>query len=102
MSRASATTTCSSRIRTRALSRARDRATPRNGWFSYDLKVLPDKPMLLVCTYIGNEGRRRGFDILVDGEKDCHCRRSRSIPTELFDVEYKLPEQLTRGKQKSR
>jgi len=71
----------------------------RNGSFSYDLKVLPDKPMLLVCTYIGSEGRPRSFDVLVDGEKI--ATQSLEIhPTELFDVEYKLPETLTRGKQK--
>jgi DUF1680 family protein len=71
----------------------------RNGAFSYDLKVLPDKPMLLVCTYIGSEGRPRSFEIWVDGEKI--ATQSLEIhPTELFDVEYKLPETLTRGKQK--
>ena len=71
----------------------------RNGWFSYDLKVLPDKPMLLVCTFIGSEGRRRAFDILVDGEKVA-TEQLEIHPTELFDKEYKLPEQLTLGKQK--
>jgi len=71
----------------------------RNGSFSYDLKVLPDKPMLLVCTYIGSEGRPRSFEVWVDGEKV--ATQSLEIhPTELFDVEYKLPETLTRGKQK--
>jgi hypothetical protein len=71
----------------------------RNGWFSYDIKVIPDKPMLLVCTYIGSEGRSRAFDVLVDGEKIA-TQRLEIHPTEMFDVEYKLPEQLTRGKQK--
>ena len=71
----------------------------RNGWFSYDLKVLPDKPLLLVCTFIGSEGRTRAFDVLVDGEKIA-TQRLEIHPTEFFDVEYKLPEQLTRGKQK--
>ena len=71
----------------------------RNGWFSYDLKVIPDKPMLLVCSFVGSEGRPRTFDILVDGEKI--AAQSLEIhPTEVFDFEYKLPEQLTRAKQK--
>jgi hypothetical protein len=71
----------------------------RGGWFSYDLKVIPDKPMLLVCTYVGSEGRTRAFDVLVDGQKI--ATQSLEIhPTELFDVEYKLPESLTRGKLK--
>jgi DUF1680 family protein len=71
----------------------------RNGWFSYDLKALPDKPLLLVCTYIGSEGRSRAFDVLVDGEKIA-TQRLEIHPTELFDVEYKLPESLTHGKTK--
>jgi hypothetical protein len=36
------------------------------GWFSYDLKVLPDKPMVLLAKYWG--AIRRTFDILIDGE----------------------------------
>ncbi len=70
----------------------------RNGWFSYTLRVSPDKPVTLVCTYRGSEGRRRVFDVLVDGQKV--ATQSLEIhPTELFDVEYPLPEALTRGKQ---
>jgi DUF1680 family protein len=71
----------------------------RNGWFSYELKVVPDRPVILTCTYRGTEGRQRRFDVLVDGEKIA----SESLayhPTELFDVEYAVPEKLTRGKQR--
>jgi hypothetical protein len=71
----------------------------RNGWFSYDLKVAPDKPMILVCTYRGSEGRLRAFDVLVDGEKVA-TQTLEIHPTELFDFEYPLPEKLTRGKQR--
>ncbi|HEU4388101.1 MAG TPA: DUF6805 domain-containing protein, partial [Blastocatellia bacterium] len=71
----------------------------RNGWFSYELKVNPDKPMILVCTYRGSEGPRRAFDILVDGEK-VGSQVLEINPTSFFDFEYKLPENLTRGKQK--
>jgi len=71
----------------------------RNGWFSYELKVPPDGPAILVCTYRGSEGRQRRFDVLVDGEKIA----SESLPyhpTELLDVEYAVPEKLTRGKER--
>jgi hypothetical protein len=71
----------------------------RNGWFSYDLKVLPDKPMVLVCTYVGSFGRPRTFDILVDGEKVA-TQTLEATPAGLIDVEYKLPELLTGGKQR--
>jgi len=71
----------------------------RNGWFSYDLKILAEKPMTLVCTYVGSEGRRRAFEVQVDGQKIAE-QTLEIHPTELFDVEYKLPEALTRGKQR--
>lgn len=69
----------------------------RNGWFSYELKVPPDKPVMLVCTYRGSEGRRHVFDVLVDDEKVTTQALDNHL-TELFDVEYPLPERLTRGK----
>ncbi len=70
----------------------------RNGWFSYDLKVAPNKPAVLVCTFVGSGGRPRLFDVLVDGEKIA-TPNLESAAYELVDFEYKLPAQLTRGKQ---
>ncbi|MCI0665010.1 MAG: hypothetical protein L0220_28435 [Acidobacteria bacterium] len=62
------------------------------------LKAYPfDLPMTLVCTFRGSEGRLRSFDILVDGEK-LTTQTLEIHPSELFDFEYPLPEQLTRGK----
>jgi DUF1680 family protein len=69
----------------------------RAGWFSYELKIAPDRPLTLVCTYRGSEGRRRIFDILVDGQKIA-TETLAYHPTELLDVEYAVPEALTRGK----
>jgi DUF1680 family protein len=71
----------------------------RTGWFSYDLKVRPDEPMTLVFTYKGVEGRPRTFDVLVDGEKVA-TRTVEYHPTELLDAEYRIPESLTRGKER--
>jgi DUF1680 family protein len=75
------------------------RDASRGGFLSYDLKVRPDAPASIVCTYRGSEGRRRVFDILVDGEKVA----SESLeyhPAELLDREYQLPDAVTRGKSK--
>lgn len=69
----------------------------RNGWFSYRLKVVADKPLSLVCTYRGSEGRRRVFEILVDGQKIA-TENLPYHPTELLDYEYKIPAALTAGK----
>jgi DUF1680 family protein len=71
----------------------------RGGFLSYDLKVRPDAPTSIVCTYRGSEGQRRAFDVLVDGEKVA----SESLeyhPAELLDREYQVPDALTRGKSK--
>jgi uncharacterized protein len=69
------------------------------GWLSYELKVAPDARQTLVCTFRGSEGRLRSFDILVDGEK-LVTQTLEIHPSKLFDFEYPLPEQLTRGKER--
>ena len=69
----------------------------RGGFISYTLKVQPDKPLTLVCTFRGSEGQRRVFDILVDGQKVA-TENLEYHPTELLDKEYAVPEALTRGK----
>lgn len=72
----------------------------RDGWFSWNLKVLPDKPVLLACTYWGDDNGSREFDILVDGQKIASQKLARNKPGEFFDVEYPLPPELLRGKTK--
>jgi hypothetical protein len=67
------------------------------GWFSWDLKILPDAPQELVLTYWG-EDRGRQFDILVDGQKLATERLTASHPGVYFDQAYPLPPELTRGK----
>lgn len=69
------------------------------GSFSYDMKVLPDAPMTLVCTYWGSD-KRRTFDILVDGKKVATQTVNNNKPNEFFEVEYKIPAELTQKKDK--
>ncbi len=69
----------------------------RDGWLSYSLAVVPDRALTLFCTFRGGEGRPRTFDVLVDGEKiGTHAMVIH--PAELIDVEFPIPEALTRGK----
>ncbi len=75
------------------------RAARGGGWMSFELKSLPDQPLLLVCTYRGSEAPNRIFDILVEGEKIA-TEKLEIHPTELFDFEYQIPESLTRGKER--
>jgi DUF1680 family protein len=69
------------------------------GWFSWDLKTLPDEPQNLVITYWG-EDRGRQFDIVVDGQKLATERLTASHPGVYFDQVYPLPASLTKGKSK--
>jgi len=68
------------------------------GWFSYDVKVLPDGPMILWCRYWGDESGNRTFDVLVDDEKIATQTLQHNKPGEFFEVEYPIPPELTRGK----
>jgi hypothetical protein len=70
------------------------------GWLSLDLKVLPDQPLSLICSYWGSETGPRTFDILVDGIKIAAQSLQNDKPGEFFDVTYAIPEDLTRGKNK--
>jgi len=69
------------------------------GWFSYRLKVLSDKPASLCCTFWGDDVPPRKFDILVEGTRIATQELNRNKPGEFFDVEYRLPPEITRGKQ---
>ena len=61
------------------------------------MRVAPDRPVTIVAGYRGSEGRRRTFDVLVDGEKIV-TETLEYHPTEQLDREYAIPEALTRGK----
>ena len=71
-------------------------------WFSYDLPVEPSHPMVLITTYFS--GDRRGtpadFGIQVDGRTISDQHLGLSDPHRFFDLEYRLPEDLVRGKSK--
>lgn len=71
-----------------------------DGWFAYDLKVLPDTPMRLLCTYWGSDIGRRTFDVSVDGTPIATQTLNNDKPGEFFDVTYPLPAELTQGKEK--
>lgn len=68
------------------------------GWVSFDLKVPPDEPVSLVCTYWGSETGPRNFDILADGVKIATQSLQNDKPGQFFEVMYAIPEELTRGK----
>ena len=70
------------------------------GWFSYELAVSPDEPMILSCTYWGSDVGARTFDVLVDDQKIATQTLNRNKPDEFFEVEHPIPPELIRGKNK--
>ncbi len=69
-------------------------------WFSFDLPVDPTKPMALVVTYNHDEWQERTFEILVDGTRVGEQTIERRGPMRFFEVEYPVPAELVKGKQK--
>ena len=70
-----------------------------NGWFEFQLKVLPGVPQVLRATYRGDDAGRE-FDILVDGKLLATQKLTRAKPGDFLDVEYPLPAELLAGKSK--
>ncbi len=73
-------------------------------WFSFDLPVDPAHTMTLIVTYHSEERQRRSFEILVDGvrvgEQTMERFRPGGSSGRFFDVEYAIPADLVKGKQK--
>lgn len=71
-----------------------------NGWFSFDVKVDPQKPVDLIVRYWGSESGARNFDILLDGQKIATQQLKNNKPGEFFYATYPLNPELTAGKEK--
>jgi DUF1680 family protein len=73
-------------------------------WFSFDLPVESARQMVLVVSYHGEERANRSLDILVDGvnvgEQKIERHRPGSSSKSFFEVEYRLPAELVKDKQK--
>ncbi|MCK4343863.1 MAG: glycoside hydrolase family 127 protein [Bacteroidales bacterium] len=72
----------------------------RDGWFSFDMKVLKGQPMGLVVDYWGGFPGSRTFDILIDGELLATENISDRNNGQFMDVSYEIPEEMTYNKQK--
>ncbi len=70
------------------------------GWFSYELKSLPDKLQELAVTYWGSDNGNRVFDILIDGQRVVTERLQNNRPDKFYDQVYPLPAELLSNKQK--
>ena len=73
------------------------REARNNGFFSFDMKVEPNKPTALLCTYIGDD-KNRTFDILVDNVKIAAVELKGGKTGKFFDEEYPIPAELLQNK----
>lgn len=70
------------------------------GWFSFEMKVLPDSPVKLACLYWGSDGPGKDFDLLIDDKKIATERLNQNNPGRFFNTTYDVPAELTKGKNK--
>lgn len=68
------------------------------GFFSFRASVKPG-PLTLRATYWGEERNKR-FDIIVEGETIATQPLEGERPGAFFDVDYTIPERLTRGRER--
>jgi DUF1680 family protein len=68
------------------------------GGFTFNLKVVPDTPMALACTWWGSDSGGRKFHILVDGHVIATQVLNNIDPGQLKTVLYDIPRHLTQGK----
>jgi DUF1680 family protein len=80
----------------------RCRSARYGGSWSYALRLPADAPAAVRVTYWGGETRRHAFDVTAEGETLATQSLFDDRPGELYAVEYPLPEQLTRGRERIR
>lgn len=73
------------------------REVRRGGFFSFEMKVLPDVESVLLLSYLGDD-KGRAFDILIDGTKIATQELKGAETGKFFDVEYPIPAELLKGK----
>ena len=69
-------------------------------WFSFDVPIAASNASVLVATYNSDTRQPRAFEILVDGQRVGEQKIEKSSVSKFFDVEYPLPADLVRGKEK--
>lgn len=76
------------------------RVADRDGWFSFELEVLPEKESALVIHYWGGFSGSKTFDILENGEKISTENISGKKDGEFIDIQYDIDPDLTANKDK--
>ncbi len=80
--------------------RERRNRESREGWFSFDMKVIPNEQNVLVVEYWGGFPGSKTFDILVEGQKIATENISSKKDGYFILEKYAIPAELTKGKAK--
>ena len=73
------------------------RDAPAGGWFSYQVKVTPDKPVILSCLYCGQDSDAEvSISSSTTKSSPRHLSATRGV-AEFYSVETPIPPDLTRG-----
>jgi len=67
------------------------------GFYAFTMKVNPNIPNTLFCTYLGDD-KNRAFDILIDGVKLVSVVWDGGETGKFYDKEYAIPAELIKGK----
>ena len=67
------------------------------GFFSFSIKVNPDVPNSLLCTYLGDD-KKSAFDILIDDVKLASVVWNGGESGKFYDKEYPVPADMIKGK----
>ena len=72
----------------------------RGGWFSFDLKTVPDAANALVVDYWGGFPGAKTFDILINGKVLATENITNKSEGKFIAIHYDIPEELTKSREK--
>lgn len=69
-------------------------------WFSYDVAVDPEEPLVLILSFYSDDRRNSpaDFSIIIDDKLLTDHHQSRSEPPRFYDVSFPIPASLVKGK----
>ncbi|MGB9747608.1 MAG: beta-L-arabinofuranosidase domain-containing protein [Bacteroidales bacterium] len=70
------------------------------GWFSYAMRIIPDKPQQLVVTYFSMDEGNRSFQILAENKLIALEKLQGDSVARFLDKKYPLPQDLTKDRNK--
>jgi len=88
------------RIRVIDFRHRKARVADRGGWFSFELKVEPQRDLSLVIHYWGGFTGSKTFDILLNGHKLATENISGKKDGEFIDIQYDIAAELILGQKK--